>query len=60
MGLEPPDFRPVDRPLGAGDTGAAFGEQSVEVQTEEEPVVAKEARLRRWSSARKCRNAMSR
>jgi uncharacterized protein (TIGR02271 family) len=38
--------RPVNRPLTAADTGDAFREQSIEVtETEEEPVVAKEAHV---------------
>lgn len=38
--------RPVDRPLSAADSAAAFREQSVEVtETEEEPVILKEARV---------------
>jgi stress response protein YsnF len=38
--------RPVNRPVIAADAGDAFREQSVEItETEEEPVVAKEARV---------------
>ncbi len=38
--------RPVNRPVAAGDAGEAFREQSVEVtETEEEPVISKEARV---------------
>jgi stress response protein YsnF len=38
--------RPVSRPVTAQDAGQAFREQTVEVtETEEEPVVAKEARV---------------